>query len=162
MTKFNTLYDRVRPAALSFTDAPSATQQHFKDECDINILVKKYRIESPLSEIPQMTVNNGRLFYTDDTVVGEPLERALSLRQAYSFFERLPNNVRLRFGFNPEAFLDYIASADSAGIMSLGIPGFEWRDHLSKDVVSTRSSIRVKFLLFFIFHPFHNCFSLHM
>lgn len=41
MPKFRTAYDRDLVEGITF-DEPSMAQQHFKDECDVNNILRKY------------------------------------------------------------------------------------------------------------------------
>jgi len=61
---------RKRPHAIKFTE-PSLTRQSFKDECDVNLIVKRYTETGMINHIPRTTPQYG------DAPEGDFLEAAI-------------------------------------------------------------------------------------
>jgi len=59
-----------RPHAISFDD-PSLTKQSFRDECDVNVIVKRYTETGMINHIPRTTPQYG------DAPEGDFLEAAI-------------------------------------------------------------------------------------
>lgn len=83
----------------TFTE-PSKTQQHFKDECDVNRIVKKYAgtgiIEHVRSGIPRYVDCSNQTFAEAQMVIAE----------TRSHFERLPADIRKAFDNNAANYVD--------------------------------------------------------
>jgi len=60
----------MRPHAIVFTQ-PSLTRQSFKDECDVNLIVKRYTETGMINHIPRRTPEYG------DAPEGDFLEAAI-------------------------------------------------------------------------------------
>lgn len=89
---------------LHINDEPEMTQQQFKDECDINRILKKFRDTGTLTHInrnPGQFLNN----------VGLPdfKEAHEIVLNAQNEFLNLPSDVRSRFGNSPQALIDFLA-----------------------------------------------------
>lgn len=90
------------------TIGKSATKQSFKDECDINTILKKYRKSGLLEHVSQY---QGK--YAD---LSEPTDYQTALNiviQATAAFDSLPSNIRKRFANNPGAFLEFADNPDN-------------------------------------------------
>lgn len=72
------------------------TQQHFKDECDINYLLKHY------NDIPAPPP-----VYGDCTQYNDLQSCIDTLKAAQEDFQAVPSEIRARFGNNPAAFFDF-------------------------------------------------------
>lgn len=82
----------------------SMTQQHFKDECDINNILKSYRGKIPASDEPA--------FFMDCTV--NDLQSAYSIAEDIgSRFESLDSEVRAKFNNDPLELLEFVHNADN-------------------------------------------------
>lgn len=82
----------------------SMTQQHFKDECDINNILKSYRGKIPTSEEPA--------FFMDCTV--NDLQSAYEIAEDIgSRFDSLDSEVRAKFNNNPLELLEFVHNADN-------------------------------------------------
>lgn len=94
----------------------SRTAQSFKDEADINILVRRFGIgEVPLSGVRAP-------FYGDFTDLKTPHEMAQALVQAQASFMRLPAAVRAEFDNDPHRFVDFCSDdANYDRICDLGL-----------------------------------------
>lgn len=93
-------------------DDPSLTQQHDKDEADINVLVRRFGVTG---EVPQTTVAP---VYEDFTEVANDYHSAMNLiLQANQSFSELPAEVRLRFNNDPGMFVDFVSNYENISEM---------------------------------------------
>ena len=92
------------PDSLAIAFGASMTQQHFKDECDINNILRSYRGKIPASEEPA--------FFMDCTV--SDLQSAYSIAEDIgSRFASLDSEVRAKFNNNPLELLEFVHNADN-------------------------------------------------
>lgn len=107
------------PSPAFETFGPSMTQQRFKEECDVNYVLAKYKV--PQNADAEMVK---RLLAVSDPAmvsavrtgsfedVSEVPDYAGAIRQrreALLGFQRLPVDVRMQFGNNPEIFSEFVA-----------------------------------------------------
>lgn len=79
------------------------TKQSFKDECDINNILKRFQKTGVLD-----FVNKHAAQYGD--VIGADFQSAMNIiAQANSMFADLPAHLRTRFENDPAQFLDFVA-----------------------------------------------------
>lgn len=104
-----------RPVKLS-TPEETRAKQSFKDECDINNIMAKYR-RTGLIE----AVNRNQPRYAD--VTGLEFRTAMEMvAEAQQLFEDMPSSVRKRFGNDPAAFLDFVNDPENrAEAVRLGL-----------------------------------------
>nr|QJB19928.1 MAG: internal scaffolding protein [Microvirus sp.] len=77
------------------------TQQHMKDECDINVLVKRFVVTG---EIPQLTMPPMQ----GDFSTAPTYQEALNLMvEANRSFMQQPAEIRARFENDPAKFVDF-------------------------------------------------------
>ena len=89
----------------------SQTQQHFKDECDINLIVAHSLKTGFISVQPDQPQ------FGDFSDVGNFLEAQNLVAQVTQHFDGLPADIRARFGNSPSEFLRFIndeANVDEA------------------------------------------------
>lgn len=97
---------------------PSLTQQNFKDEVDINVLLERFRVTG---QMPQGVVLPT---YGDFTGLSDYRTALDAVNRARDSFMMLPANLRARFGNDPQAFLDFVsdesnrAEAEKLGLVS--------------------------------------------
>lgn len=96
-------YSRIRPDGWSFEDSVSMTKQEFKNECDINRIMAKYKVTGVLPE----GMGVGR--YGDFTGVEDFQHAQEILIQAETQFAALPSDVRDRFDNSPLRLLEFVA-----------------------------------------------------
>ncbi|AXH78034.1 MAG: internal scaffolding protein [Microviridae sp.] len=92
---------RVRVQTIN--EEPSKTQQQFKDECDINNIVKKF---STTGEFTHLTSKEGR--YADFSQITDYRDMLDTVLYAQEAFASLPADVRLRFQNNPAELLEFV------------------------------------------------------
>ncbi len=99
------IYSRFStPYSVPIEFGPSMTQQHFKDECDINNILKSYRGKLPLPEEPA--------YFMDCTVTD--LQSAYEVAESIGArFDSLSSDVRARFNNNPLELLEFVHNADN-------------------------------------------------
>lgn len=101
-TRIYSRFSTPDSAAVEF--GASMTQQHFKDECDINNILKSYRGKVPASEEPA--------FFMDCTV--NDLQSAYEIAEDIGArFDSLDSEVRARFNNNPLELLEFVHNADN-------------------------------------------------
>lgn len=113
---------------------PSMTQQQFKDDCNINNIIDRYRTTGALP------VSSETGFYGDFSAPElQDYANALSLvEKAESDFNALPSNIRERFGYSPANLLAFMADSknyEEAVSLGLVIPQESQNNVVSDDVV---------------------------
>lgn len=92
---------------LDCSNDPGKTQQNFKDECDINVLMARYEKTGilPMSQ-------KGEPAYLD--VTGIEFRTSMEiLATARSAFAQLPAHLRARFDNDPAKLLDFVHDPDN-------------------------------------------------
>lgn len=88
--------------SLVFND-PSLTLQSFKDESDINNIVRKYKKSGVLTHVTSEVAKLGDFADVPD------FQTAMNLvTRAQQEFEQLPSVIRKRFSNDPSEFVDFI------------------------------------------------------
>jgi len=82
---------------------PSLTQQQFKDECDINNIVKRY---NQTGEFLHLTSKQGR--FADFSDITDYQTMLDTVARAQEAFASLPANVRTKFSNDPGRLLEFI------------------------------------------------------
>lgn len=113
---FATRYSPQKSVGIEFLD-PSMTEQHFKDECDINNIVKQYSVTGV------MPSGNRQPLFGD--FVGIPQDYAEYkevMDSAQARFMELPAAVRKEFGNDPMALLQFVSDESNRDkAISLGL-----------------------------------------
>ena len=93
------------------------TKSEFKDECDINVLMKRYEKQGVL---PNMRV--GQAAYVDCTVFSDFQTSMQIVHDAERMFLALPSRVRLEFDNDPVKFVAYAQDpANRKRLVELGL-----------------------------------------
>jgi len=85
------------------------TKQSFKDECDINNIIKKF-MKTGLME----HVNRYQGDYSDICAFDDYQTSLNQVIEAGEMFSSLPAKIRSRFGNDPAAFLDFVGDPVNA------------------------------------------------
>lgn len=93
-------------SGLNCQDA-TLTQQHFKEETDINTIVRRFKITG---EIPQ---NIRMPTFQDFTGVWDFQSAMNAVRQAQEAFDAMPADVRTRFHNDPQEFVEFTNHKDN-------------------------------------------------
>lgn len=83
-------------------EEPSLAQQHFKDECDINNILRQFNITGLLPQSPLSPR------YGDFTGIGDyhtALNRVIAAQEE---FEALPAQIRARFENDPAKLIEFL------------------------------------------------------
>lgn len=108
------------------------TKQEFKDDCDLNRLMKKYVRGG---ELP---VSSRKALYADCSQVADFLEAQLLVQRAGDQFAALPANVRERFKNSPAAFLEFMADkANQEEAGKLGLVEFKKGETVKVETLKT-------------------------
>lgn len=86
---------------------PSRTQQSFRDECDINTIVRRFGLTG------QMPTNLRMPEYGDYSGVVDFKTAMDAVGAAREGFERLPAEVRARFHNEPQELLEFLGNGDN-------------------------------------------------
>lgn len=91
------------PVRVDFSSDPGRAKQSMKDECDINVIMKRFERTGVISHI-----NRHSAVYADVSQ-GLDFRSALEvIKGAESMFMELPATVRKRFGNDPAEFFEYV------------------------------------------------------
>lgn len=95
--------------ATEFND-PSLTQQQFKQDADLNVIVKRFGITK--AHIPAPGATDPRYYgdFSDAFDLSEALHRT---RTAQEHFESLPAELRNRFANDPVRLLDFVMDPEN-------------------------------------------------
>lgn len=101
-TEFNYDVDAVsRETALHCLDK-SLAQQHMRDECDINEIVRRFGITGEMPNKFEAPV------FGDFTGVGDYRSALQAVRDAGEKFMELPADMRARFENDPQRLIDFV------------------------------------------------------
>lgn len=111
-------FDNVDPTT-GEVDCPSMTKQEFKNECDINNVIKQFKPHH-MAAMLQANLNSGLY---EDLPDDTDYQAALHLiRDAEKTFNTVPSKVRERFGHDPSAFFAFVNNpANLEELRSLGL-----------------------------------------
>ncbi|AXL15262.1 internal scaffolding protein [Microviridae sp.] len=94
---------RERPRVRKNFSKPSLAKQSFKEECDINNILGKFRKTGLLTHTKE---NNG--MYSELPELEDYHHAMTQIAEAQQSFETLPSDLRAKFGNDPGAFLDFV------------------------------------------------------
>lgn len=86
---------------------PTLTQQQYKDEADINTIIKRFNITG------QLPTNIRMPTYQDFEGVFDYHSALNAVAQANEAFDRMPADVRSRFNNNPADFVDFCSNEEN-------------------------------------------------
>ncbi|AZL82866.1 internal scaffolding protein [Apis mellifera associated microvirus 23] len=89
-------------------DKPTMTQQQFKDEVNVNNIMKRYQRTREITHL-----NNRRGVYADISNAQGYFESLNVIRKANEAFDQLPSPIRARFSNDPAALLEFIHNPDN-------------------------------------------------
>jgi len=112
---------------------PSRTKQAFRDECDINLIMKRFKKVMDGDFLERFNGFVGGQFgdFSEVTDYRSAIEQ---IREARGVFDALPSIVRKRFGNDPAEFLDFChnpANLDEMRKLGLAKP-----DPVSQEVLT--------------------------
>lgn len=114
-------YDRDAVSHETGTSCPAEedmTQQQFKDECDINVILERFGVTG---ELPQ----NVRQPINADFIDAFDFQTAMTaITEAQTSFMEMPAKLRARFSNDPQQFIEYFqdpenrAEAEKLGLVN--------------------------------------------
>lgn len=99
-------YDPVEPVRVEFPEGEGRTRQSMRDECDINIIMRKYQKSGALSHVREYGAMYGHF---ESVTFHEAME---TIRVANEMFSALPSAVRKRFSNDPAEFMDFVSKPE--------------------------------------------------
>lgn len=100
-------YDASQPTSITFPEKTMA-KQAFKDECDINTIMAKYKSTGLIDH-----VKNVQGSYGDFTSVQDYQLSLNQVIEAQDAFEQLPAKIRARFNNDPSHLMSFISDEDN-------------------------------------------------
>lgn len=95
-------------SGVDFSDSPSRTQQHMRDECDINVMVQRFQ-RTGVPPAPPVFPD------VQDFSEAHDFRSAMQLIiDAQKSFDAMPSSVRERFMNDPARLLDFISDPSNA------------------------------------------------
>lgn len=82
----------------------SMTDQSFKDECDVNNIISKFKKTGNITHVARIQGT-----YGDFSDIPDLQQAMQTVTEAHLAFDSLPSNVRKRFGNSPQEFLQFMA-----------------------------------------------------
>jgi len=111
-------YDRDKnsdSAKLVF-NKPSRTQQHFRDECDINTILERFNITG------QLPVGSVQPQYGDFSGITDYQSALNAVMAAQDSFLQLPAKIRAKFDNDPALFVEFASDeANKDEMKALGL-----------------------------------------
>lgn len=99
------------------TGEETMTEQQFKDECDVNTILKQF---VSTGFIPNLNMKEG--VYMDVSEIGDYRDAIERVRQTNSFFMELPSSLREQFKNDAAIFLDYVMDpANEESLEQMGL-----------------------------------------
>lgn len=104
MTVFKTAFGPRQRVAINF-EGPSRTKQSFRDECDINNIMRKWQKTGLVTHVSKYQGD-----YSDLTNVQSYHESCNQVLAAQEAFASLPSSLRSRFQNDPGQFLEFVGN----------------------------------------------------
>lgn len=103
-SKFRSAYDGVGyKHAIDFTNSKTRTKQSFKEECDVNNIMKRYQRDGVIAHRNEFGGNYG------DFMTEIDYHSAMNqIAKAQQMFEGLPSSIRNRFNNDPAEYLAFV------------------------------------------------------
>lgn len=121
-TAYNHDTNRESDASALLCPEPTLTQQHYRDECDINEIVRRFGLTGELPE-------HGRPpEYRDFEAIYDYHSAMNAITAAQQAFAQMPAEVRYRFRNDPGSFVDFCndpANLEEATALGLTNPKTE-------------------------------------
>jgi len=116
------LYTRFnRPLVSGLTCLkPSMTSQEFKDECNVNNILKRYAAQAQVMGVPlsELLPKLGTAPYGDFTNLDNFMEMKNKVARATQVFEALPSDIRAKYGNTVEGFIGALNNPDEFKFLS--------------------------------------------
>lgn len=115
---FRTAYSKHDSSEFAYVDdTPSLTMQSFRNECDINTIMRRWKTTGELTH-----VRPAQGYYGDFTELSDYQSALQTVMLAEEAFMALPSAVRLRFSNDPAQFVNFMQDpTNSEEIYALGL-----------------------------------------
>lgn len=101
-------------------DEPSLTQQHFKDDSDINNIMARYQKTGVL--VDPLTQTTRKPMFDDFSDLGDFRDHQQAVIEAQDMFMELPSKLRARFANDPAELLQWLSDpANKDEAIELGL-----------------------------------------
>lgn len=110
--RFRTQYDTDYKADVFATDVgvdEDLVQQHMRDECDVNVIMRRYQNTGVLTHV----MEDANAIYGDFYDVPDYKSGVELMLAADNLFMELPSSVRDKFQNNAGEFLDFASNPDN-------------------------------------------------
>lgn len=107
MQKITIIKDKERGDRIhveTINNEPSMTEQQFKDDADVNIIMNRH-LNNSYSYDPFVRQNG---IYADVSEIPDLMNAMETVVTAQTMFDHLPSNIRSRFGNSPVELLDFL------------------------------------------------------
>lgn len=101
-------YMKPLRVTVDFSNSPSLAKQSFKDECDINKIMRRYEKTGVVDHLNKFNGDYGSFLGFEDYHTS--MNQILAAEEA---FMALPAKVRARFNHSPAEFLQFAQNADN-------------------------------------------------
>ena len=99
-------------------DDPIVEQSH-KADVDINNIVKRHGRSLMQDYVKRLQSEEFRF---DDVTGNDFQEAMIKVRKAQATFDRLPSDIRAKFGHNPAEFMDFVQNPDNGSqLVEMGL-----------------------------------------
>jgi phage internal scaffolding protein len=113
---FRTAYGE-RKRVVSSIVGESMAKQSFKNECDMNRIIAKFRKTGMIDHIRE---NGGRFIDVPEDLDFQTAQNVMA--KATSMFEELPSDLRKKFDNDVQTFMDYVNNPENEdGMRQLGL-----------------------------------------
>lgn len=107
----------------------SLTEQVYKDQCDLNFLIRKYGLEEdPFQLTLYIDPATRKMQYVDTTNVPDLYAALSAQRHLRQIFNELSYTDQQRFSFSVDAFSDYLMVASEDDIKKLGLKNIVFQE----------------------------------
>lgn len=104
-TRYDGKHDERSDNAKTIFTLPSRTQENFKDECDINLILKKYQATGVLPSNSKAALAH----YGDFSKVPSYQDALNRVMEASDMFSQLPATLRFKFENDPGLLLNFLS-----------------------------------------------------
>lgn len=121
-TNFYTRYSPAKCSGLVFK-GESKTDQSFKDDCDVNKIMEKYKtVENYNAVMALQNPGRAKPQFGDFADMPDYAAAQNVIVRARNMFEALPSNIRDRFANDPAIFLEFMSDdKNKAEAIKLGL-----------------------------------------
>lgn len=101
LKEVRSIFDRKK-ISIDYSATPSQTKSEFKDECDINNVVKRALRTGMLPTVDREAL------YADFTEINDYATASIKIAEATQAFEQLPSDIKEQFGNDVSQLLNFV------------------------------------------------------